>query len=58
MNKEKTTIVDHLRGMQAEFEKLTQQNFPFNERELAKAELVRSLLKSVDTGRLLEYWTE
>lgn len=58
MNREKTTLVNHLRGMQSEFEKLTQQNFPFNERELAKSELIRSLLKSVDTGRLLEYWTE
>ena len=46
------TLLNLLRAMKAENEKQTANNFPFNERELAKAELVRSLLKKVDSGRL------
>ena len=46
------TLVEHLRVMKANNEKLAKENFPFNEREKAKAELVRSLLKSVDAGKL------
>lgn len=46
------TLLELLRGMKAEYDKQKANNFPFNEREEAKAELVRSLLKKVDAGRL------
>ena len=46
------TLLNLLRAMKAGHDKLKTNNFPFNERELAKAELVRSLLKRVDGGRL------
>jgi hypothetical protein len=51
MNKE-MTLLNLLRAMKAEHDKQKAKDFPFNERELAKAELVRSLLKKVDNGRL------
>ena len=50
---EKYTLVELLRAMNDEFEKQKAKDFPFNERELAKAELVRSLLRKVDNGRVL-----
>ena len=46
------TVTKFLRELKAYNEKLQKENFPFNERELAKAELVRSLLKKVDAGKL------
>ena len=46
------TVTEYLREVKANSEKLEKENFPFNEREKAKAELVRSLLKKVDNGRL------
>jgi hypothetical protein len=50
---EKYTLVELLRAMNDEFEKQKAKDIPFNERELAKAELVRSLLRKVDNGRVL-----
>jgi len=50
---EKYTLVELLRALNNEFEKQKAKNFPFNERELAKAELVRSLLRKVDSGQVL-----
>jgi len=50
---EKYTLVELLRALNNEFEKQKAKNFPFNERELAKAELVRSLLRKVDSGVVL-----
>lgn len=50
---EKYTLVELLRAMNDEFEKQKAKEFPFGERELAKAELVRSLLRKVDSGRVL-----
>jgi FtsZ-binding cell division protein ZapB len=46
------TVIEFLREVKANNEKLEKENFPFNDREKAKAELVRSLLKKVDSGRL------
>ena len=46
------TVTEFLRESKVYNEKLQKENFPFNERELAKAELVRSLLKKVDVGEL------
>jgi FtsZ-binding cell division protein ZapB len=51
-NMDMKTLTEHLREVKANHEKLEKENFPFNEREKAKAELVRSLLKKVDGGRL------
>lgn len=50
---EKYTLVELLRAMNDEFEKQKANNFPFSERELAKSELVRSLLREVDSGKVL-----
>ena len=47
------TLLEFLRGMKAEYEKQKSNDFPFNEREKAKAELVTSLLKRVDSGQLI-----
>ena len=46
------TVTEFLRESKAYHEKMQKEKFPFNERELAKAELVRSLLKKVDAGKL------
>jgi hypothetical protein len=46
------TLTEFLRESKTYNEKMQKENFPFNERELAKAELVRSLLKKVDSGKL------
>lgn len=45
-----TKLENHLRGMQKHFNEQKAKNFPFNERELAKGELVRSLVKHMDAG--------
>lgn len=52
---EKFTLVELLRAMNDEFEKQKAKDFPFGGRELAKAELVRSLLRKVDSGTVLEF---
>ena len=49
---QKQTVTEFLRDTKVTHDKLVKDNFPFNEREKAKAELVRSLLKKVDSGRL------
>lgn len=46
------TVTEYLRKVKKVNEKLEKEGFKFNERELAKAELVRSLLKKVDEGKL------
>jgi|TARA_B110000908_G_C9869249_1_gene277578 hypothetical protein len=46
------TVTEFLRESKAYNEKMQKENFSFNERELAKSELVRSLLKKVDAGKL------
>jgi hypothetical protein len=50
---EKFTVVELLRAMQESFEHA--KHLPLGERELAKAELVNSLLKKVDNGSVLEF---
>lgn len=46
------TLVEHLREVKKDNERRKKEGYPFNKRELAKAELVRSLLNKVDSGRL------
>ena len=46
------TIHEFLKESKKYHEKLKDLNFPFNDREVAKAELVMSLLKKVDSGEL------
>jgi hypothetical protein len=48
------TLVELLRLMSQEFDTLKSNNFPLNERELAKDELVKSLLDKVDSGYVNE----
>jgi len=43
----KPTLLQFLEMLNEEHLKLKKEKFPFNERELAKAQLVRSLLKKV-----------
>jgi hypothetical protein len=46
------TVTEYLREVNQNFESQKSKGFPFNERESAKAELVRSLLKKVDNNKL------
>lgn len=48
----KATLHQYLQNVDAEFIKQKKEKLPFNERELAKWELVRSLLKKVKAGIL------
>lgn len=40
----------HVREMKKHFDEQKAKDFPFNERELAKGELLTSLVKHMDTG--------
>lgn len=46
------TVTEYLREVNQHFKKLKLEGFPLNERESAKAELIRSLLKKVDNNKL------
>jgi FtsZ-binding cell division protein ZapB len=47
------SVTEYLRELKRNHEKLKKENFKFNEREKAKAELVESLLNKIDSGKLI-----